>query len=107
REHALNWIYKFHVIGKEQLLPYNADFLGAIFPSISHKWESIRKAAGQANKMLMQLIKHTNENIDYGKLINVIKIELDKYSVPTRIAALHWLHMLLNKDFQQVIKYID
>lgn len=37
----------------------------------------------------------------------MLTIELSKYSVPSRIAALHWLHILLNKNMKAVMEHMD
>jgi vacuole morphology and inheritance protein 14 len=107
KEKALIWLYKFMCFGKERLLPFNAQLLGFVLPCVAHKQESIRKTANLANDQLQKLIQDTKQSIDYSRLLEGVISELVKLSVPSRIAALQWLHILLNKNMQAVMEHID
>jgi hypothetical protein len=53
---ALKWVNEFIQCGKEELLPYAADLVGAILPSISHRVQDIQQQASSANSSLLRLI---------------------------------------------------
>lgn len=53
---ALKWINEFILCGEEELLPYAADLVGAILPSISHQVQDIQQQASHANASLLRLI---------------------------------------------------
>lgn len=53
---ALKWVNEFILCGKEELLPYAADLVGAILPSISHRVQDIQQQASSANTSLLRLI---------------------------------------------------
>jgi vacuole morphology and inheritance protein 14 len=109
REQALVWIHKFLKLGQhDKLIPFYAKLVAAVLPSISHKQESIRSAAAIANKELTSAVQRSrNEQIAFQELMNSIKTELEKFSVPSRVVALNWLHVLLNKDMDSVMSVID
>jgi len=109
REKSLFWIYKFLQLKQhEKLIPYYAKLVAVVLPSISHKQESIRDIAALANKeLILAMQRSENNQIEFNQLIHIIKIELEKFSIPSRIVALNWVHVLLNKDIESVMKVID
>lgn len=124
KQKALHWIHKFlsstnnyvsssplpaHLKAanpKQLLFPFHSQILQSIIPNLSHSLEEIRKTSSLANKELIMTIKACNQ-VAYKEFISVIGKEIQNSNVQSREAALHWLHILLNKDVQQVMKYMN
>ncbi|KAL9652454.1 hypothetical protein ABK040_000027 [Willaertia magna] len=107
---AITWIYKFLQFDKKKVLPYHAQVIGAIVPHIAHVDVDLRNICTQANNELMKIIEDkltTDQILSFSDLLRVIKHELQKLTLPNRICALKWLHILLNKNIDRVMKHID
>lgn len=68
---------------------------------------AIRRCASVANESILKLVKESKESINYERLIDIAIIELVKYSVPSRLASLQWLHTLLIKNMPAVMQHFD
>merc|ERR1711871_442916 len=53
-----------------------------------------------------QLVNCTNKNFELSPLLQTLTIELDSNHIPTRMAALRWINMLLEKARGEMKKFI-
>ncbi|XP_010926109.1 protein VAC14 homolog isoform X1 [Elaeis guineensis] len=104
---AITWINEFVKLGGDQLVPYNADILGAILPCISDKEEKIRVVARETNEELRALRADPAEGFDIGAILSIARRELTNEWEATRIEALHWIAALLARHRAEVISYLN
>jgi vacuole morphology and inheritance protein 14 len=84
--------------GGDALLPYQSDILGAIMCCISDGEMEIRVVAERTNEDLLTLVKATNQSFELQTLLETLTNELlNKEDVPTKMAALAWINMLMEK----------
>ncbi|KAB1999598.1 hypothetical protein ES319_D12G173200v1 [Gossypium barbadense] len=100
---AITWINEFVKLGRDQLVPYYADILGAILPCISDKEEKIRVVARETNEELRAIKADPAETFDVGAILSITRRQLDSEWEATRIEALHWISTLLNRHRAEVV----
>lgn len=84
--------------GGDALLPFHGDILGAILWCISDGEKEIRLVAERANGDLLTLVRETRATFDLPPLLDALTKELlEKDDVPTKMAALRWINMLMEK----------
>ncbi|DAZ98395.1 TPA: hypothetical protein N0F65_000109 [Lagenidium giganteum] len=103
---AVTWVHEFVNLGREKLVAFYADLLAAIMHCISDAEHEIRQVAERANDDLLQLVKSTEEDVDLIPLMKKLNAELVSDHVPTRMAALRWISMLLEKSPNQLSAHI-
>tara|TARA_B110001452_G_scaffold160789_1_gene133828 strand:+ start:220 stop:2259 length:2040 start_codon:yes stop_codon:yes gene_type:complete len=102
---ALTWLHTFVTHGREQLMPYCAQVLNAILASLSHLEDEIREAAKQADAALRALLQQSAEaQFEMHTLLHALGGHLASQYVPTLLAALQWVHMLLQKSAPRVMQ---
>lgn len=106
RATALSWITEFIQLGGTRLLLHYSGLLGSIISCISDSDGEIRTAAQNANTGLMQLVKNTTESFELLPIIQTLTTELLSEFVMTRVACLHWIYMLHEKDPAQMNAFI-
>ncbi|TDH66336.1 uncharacterized protein CCR75_002739 [Bremia lactucae] len=94
---AVTWVHEFVTLGREKLVEFYADVLAAIMHCISDAEHEIRQVAERGNEDLLQLVKSTTENVALLPLMEKLTMELSSDHVPTRMAALRWIAMVLEK----------
>lgn len=95
---ALTWINEFLLIGQPRiLLPFVADMLGVALQCISDGEKEIRAKAERTNEMLMALVSATQESLNLAPLLEKLTQQLHNKWVPSRLASLRWISMLLSK----------
>eukprot|EP01137_Pigoraptor_chileana_P023157 Opistho-2@89009 len=113
---ALTWIQTFITMGKAEMLPFNAQLLGAILPCLAHNVDKIRETAVHANQMLVNIVVESEStatpdapptNFSLGPTVNVLALQLLHESVETRIAALRWILMLHVKARRKIFALAD
>ena len=93
--------------GGDALLPFHAEILMAIMTCLSDPQVEIRQVAERTNIHLLDLVRKTNQSFQISLLLDTLKHELDKKNdIPTQIAALKWINMLLNKHPKAMNAYI-
>ncbi|KAH7468583.1 Protein VAC14-like protein [Phytophthora ramorum] len=97
---------EFVNLGREKLVEFYADLLAAIMHCISDAEHEIRQVAERANDDLLQLVKSTTEDVELLPLMQKLTSELGSDHVPTRMAALRWISMLLEKYPNQLSAHI-
>lgn len=94
--------------GGEKLLPFHAEVLGAILNCISDSEVEIRKVAERANSDLLALLRDTQSDFQLQALLETLIKEMSlKDDVPTKLAVLKWVNMLLEKRKRDMDAYVD
>lgn len=84
--------------GGDALLPFLPAILSAILYCISDKEREIRLVAERTNDDLLQLVRETVGQFELRPLLDTLTNELlEKDDVPTKMAALRWVNMLMEK----------
>lgn len=84
--------------GGDSLLPYHAEVLGAIMRCISDNEVEIRLVAERTNDDLLTLVRDTRGDFELKPLLDTLSSELlTKDDVRTKISALRWINMLMEK----------
>ncbi|KAG5176145.1 vacuolar protein 14 C-terminal Fig4p binding-domain-containing protein [Tribonema minus] len=104
---AITWVQEFIALGGERLLLFYSDLLSAIMQCISDPEDDICAVAGQTNRDLLELVRGTSRGFELSPLLQSLTAELSSDHVPTRMAALHWLNMLLEKAPAEMGRYIE
>jgi vacuole morphology and inheritance protein 14 len=108
---AVNWLAELihhPYSGGDALLPYHSDILGAIMWCISDGEMEIRMVAERTNEDLLSLVKGTEGNFELRALLETLTTELlNKEDVPTKMAALGWINMLMEKRKTDMNEYIE
>lgn len=98
---AITWIAELthHPLsGGDSLLPFCPQILFAILSCISDKETEIRLIAERTNGDLLQLVQETKGEFELSPLLETINKELmQKQDVPTKMASLRWVNMLMEK----------
>jgi vacuole morphology and inheritance protein 14 len=105
---AITWIAESirHSQGGDKLLPFHADILGAIMWCISDGESEIRQAAERTNDEFSALVRDTSAAFELPPLLNALTHELlEKDDVPTKMAALRWINMLMEKGTNDMKQY--
>lgn len=55
------------------------------------------QVAGQTNQDLLVLVNETTKDFELSPLLKTLTTELTSHHIPTRMAALRWISMLLEK----------
>jgi len=102
---AISWLHTFVSHGREQILPFCAQVLNAILSSLSHVEEEIREAASRADATLRTLLQQSQDaQFEMHTLLHALSSHLGSQYVPTLVASLHWVHMLLKKSAPRVMQ---
>ncbi|EGB04925.1 hypothetical protein AURANDRAFT_38752, partial [Aureococcus anophagefferens] len=104
---AITWVQEFIKLGGSRLLLFYSELLGAIMHCISDSDTEIRQVAGYTNVDLLRLVKSTTEEFELSPLLQTLTMELDSHHIPTRMAALRWINMLLEKVRGEMNKFIS
>ncbi len=79
--------------------------LNAILSSLSHPEEEIREAASRADTTLRALLQQSNDaQFEMHTLVHAISLHMGSQHVATLLAALGWVHMLLQKSAHRVMQ---
>lgn len=103
---AIFWVTEFISLGGTHLLLYYSGILGSIIHCISDPEAEIATAAKTANIGLMNLVKTTVEPFELLRVIHTLTVGLLSEFVTTRVACLHWINMLHEKDPAEMNKFI-
>mmetsp|Transcript_7725 Transcript_7725/g.19887 ORF Transcript_7725/g.19887 Transcript_7725/m.19887 type:complete len:686 (-) Transcript_7725:82-2139(-) len=103
---AITWVHEFINLGRDRLLLFYSELLGAIMHCISDSDPEIRGVAGQTNQDLLVLVNETTKDFELSPLLQTLTRELTSHHIPTRMATLRWIDMLLEKAPQDMNKFI-
>ncbi len=102
---AITWLQPLIAQGEEAMLPFCPQVLDAVLSSLSHPEEEIREAAARADVALRELMHATSDvTFDVHSLLHALSSHLVSQYVPTLLASLHWVDMLLHKDAPRVME---
>jgi len=93
--------------GGDELLPHHAEVLGAILYCISDLEEQICLVAERTNADLLTLVRDTHGDFRLAPLLETL---IDKFmtkdDVPTKMASLRWINMLLEKRRSDMTEFV-
>ena len=104
---AISWVKEFIKLGGEQLLLFYAELLGSIMHCISDSDAEIRQVAGSTNTELLELVRETDHDFELTPLLQTLTSELASNHIPTRMASLRWINMLLKKVAIEMDQFIS
>mmetsp|Transcript_7055 Transcript_7055/g.20742 ORF Transcript_7055/g.20742 Transcript_7055/m.20742 type:complete len:486 (-) Transcript_7055:688-2145(-) len=104
---AISWVNEFIELGGNRLIPFSSELLGSIMHCISDNDLEIRQVAGHANGSLLNLVKQTAREFELSPLVQILTSGLGSHHIPTRMAALRWINMLLDKAAGAMNKFIS
>jgi len=104
---AITWVQDFIRLGADRLLHFYSELLGAVMHCISDDDTEIGLVAGQTNVDLLHSVQITENAIELSPLLQTITAELSSHHIPTRMAALRWINMLLEKVQGEMNQYIS
>lgn len=93
--------------GGDALLPYHAEVLCAILRCISDGEVEIRLVAERSNDDLLSHVRDTSGSFELRPLLDTLTAELlNKEDVPTKMAALRWINMLMKKRKDDMNEFV-
>jgi len=109
---AITWIEELihhPYSGGDALLPHHAaEVLGAILYCISDSEEQICLVAERTNGDLLSLVKETRGDFRLAPLLETLMEKLtNKDDVPTKMACLRWINMLLEKRRRDMTVFVS
>lgn len=94
--------------GGDALLPYHAEVLCAIMRCISDGEVEIRLVAERSNDDLLSFVRDTSGSFELRPLLDTLTAELlEKEDVPTKMAALRWINMLMKKRKDDMNEFVQ
>lgn len=103
---SMTWVQEFIKLGGSCLLLFYSELLGSIMHCISDDDLEIQNEAGRTNINLLTVVRNTQEVFQLSPLLQILTMELGSHHIPTRMAALRWINMLLEKARAEMIQYI-
>eukprot|EP00301_Raphidiophrys_heterophryoidea_P021682 c6035_g1_i1.p1 GENE.c6035_g1_i1~~c6035_g1_i1.p1 ORF type:complete len:653 (+),score=210.75 c6035_g1_i1:40-1959(+) len=104
---AIRWLSDFILLAHQLLLAYVSSMIAVVLPSVSHQEEEIQESAEACNENLVMLIRDTSNEFDLDAVINVVVESLSSSFVPSRMAALSWINMLVKKVGSRMSRHLD
>ncbi|KAL7560656.1 hypothetical protein ACA910_001339 [Epithemia clementina (nom. ined.)] len=84
--------------GGDAILPFHSKILGAILFCISDGEKEIRLVAERTNDVMLSIVRKTLATFELPSLLETLTGELlAKDDVPTKMACLRWINMLMEK----------
>jgi vacuole morphology and inheritance protein 14 len=94
--------------GGDALLPFHGTILSAILWCISDQEKEIRLVAERANDDLLALVRDTQGTFELPPLLDTLTKELlEKEDVPTKMASLRWINMLMEKRKSDMDQFVE
>ena len=94
--------------GGDKILPFHSTILSAIMSCISDEEKEIRLVADRTNDDLLVLLNETKQAFELKSLLDALVDELlEKEDVPTKMAALRWINMLMEKRKTAISMYTE
>jgi vacuole morphology and inheritance protein 14 len=108
---AITWIEELihhPYSGGDALLPHHAEVLGAIIYCISDSEEQVCLVAERTNADLLSLVKDTRGDFRLAPLLETLTEKITtKDDVPTKMAVLRWINMLLEKRRGDMTEFVS
>lgn len=107
---AITWIEELihhPYSGGDALLPHHSEVLDAILYCISDSEEQICIVAERTNGNLISLVRDTQGDFQLAPLLQTLTEKLiTKDDVPTKMASLRWINMLLEKRRGDMTEFV-
>ena len=107
---AITWIEELihhPYSGGDALLPHHSEVLDAILYCISDSEEQICVVAERTNANLISLVRDTKGDFQLAPLLETLTEKLmTKDDVPTKMASLRWINMLLEKRRGDMTEFV-
>ena len=107
---AITWIEELihhPYSGGDALLPHHSEVLDAILYCISDSEEQICIVAERTNGNLISLVRDTQGDFQLAPLLQTLTDKLiTKDDVPTKMASLRWINMLLEKRRGDMTEFV-
>lgn len=107
---AITWIEELihhPYSGGDAFLPHHAEVLSAILYCISDSEEQICLVAERTNADLLSLVKDTTGDFRLAPLLETLTEKImTKDDVPTKMASLRWINMLLEKRRGDMTEFV-
>jgi len=107
---AITWIEELihhPYSGGDALLPHHSEVLDAILYCISDSEEQICIVAERTNANLISLVRDTKGDFQLAPLLETLTEKLmTKDDVPTKMASLRWINMLLEKRRGDMTEFV-
>lgn len=108
---AITWIEELihhPYSGGDALLPHHAEVLGAILYCISDSEEQICLVTERTNADLLSLVRDTRGDFRLAPLLETLTEKfMTKDDVPTKMASLRWINMLLEKRRGDMTEFVS
>lgn len=108
---AITWIEELihhPYSGGDALLPHHAEVLGAILYCISDSEDQICLVAERTNGDLLSLVRDTQGDFRLAPLLETLTGKfMTKDDVPTKMASLRWINMLLEKRRANMTEFVS
>ena len=108
---AITWIEELihhQYSGGDALLPHHAEVLGAILYCISDTEDQICLVAERTNADLLSLVRDTHSDFRLTPLLETLTEKfMTKDDVPTKMASLRWINMLLEKRRGDMTEFVS
>lgn len=104
---AITWVKDFIKLGGDRLVLFYSELLGSIMYCISDDDDEIREVAGRTNVELLGLVKDASTAFELSPLLQTLTSELFSHHIPTRMASLRWISMLLEKVSADMSQFIS
>lgn len=101
---AITWVHEFIALGRDEMLPFAAGILEATLPCLAHQEERIRDMAAQTNAALLALDMAGAPGFDITAVLAVVRASIGTGKEPTRLAALRWVSVLLERFRADVLR---
>lgn len=94
---AISWVHSFVRIGGQHLAQLYPVLLDAVLHCSADVDKDVRRVAAGANADLLALVRRTESEVDLRALVARLTRGMASSHVPTRIASLRWVDMLMEK----------
>ncbi len=96
---AMIWTTEFILLGGTRLVDMYSGLLASVFHNVSDADSEIRYYTKNCNTELTLLVRRTtSQSFDLQPILHILLTEMSNDAIPSRLTALHWMHMLHNKD---------
>ena len=116
---SITWISEFVCLAGGVMLPYTSGILTAVLPCLAYDDEerrTVREMSRTVNDAQMQLVKSESDEeeasddehkLDLPSVNEVLTKQLQRGTVPSKVASLKWIYHLFIQIPVQMFEYID
>ena len=107
---AITWLFELisHPQRGDAFLSFHAEILGAILYCIYDAEKEIRLVAERTNHDMLRLVRSTKIKFELARLLERLTNELlHKEDVPSKMACLRWINMLMEKRKRDMKEFTE